>query len=238
MSQLARLASAIDQLGDALIVVSSLAAIALVSISALGDGAPDAWREVSNQMLIAIAYLVAAGVLTGLSIVLGFGAALHRASRALLAVAVTLMVLLTVLIVGLRYGAGLGTIGLQEGVIYLHGAMFLLGIPYALRHDAHVRVDLLYSTMPARRKAAVNLLGHVVFLIPVALVLMTLSLPYVENAWRVVEGSAEVGGVPAVFVLKTLIPIAGFVLLVQGLAESLKALAVLTNKSISEASAR
>lgn len=129
------------------------------------------------------------------------------------------MVLVTVLIVVLRYAFGIGTIALQESVIYMHGAVFLLGIPYALRHDAHVRVDLLYTSYSERRKAWLNLMGHVVFLLPVAGFLLASSWPYAAASWRVLETSSEVGGIPAVFVLKSLIPLGATLLVLQGLSE-------------------
>lgn len=138
------------------------------------------------------------------------------------AVLTLIMVLLTVLIVVLRYAFGIGTIALQESVIYLHGAVFLLGIPYALRHDAHVRVDLLYTGYAERRRAWLNLIGHVVFLLPVAGFLLWSSLPYAAASWRVLETSSEVGGIPAIYLLKSLIPLAAILLILQGLSEIAK----------------
>ena len=73
------------------------------------------------------------------------------------------MTAVTCLVVVLRYGFSVGSIALQESVIYLHGLVFMLGIPYALKHDAHVRVDVLYSRMTPRQQAQVNILGHCLF---------------------------------------------------------------------------
>ena len=116
------------------------------------------------------------------------------------------MVLTTLVVVILRYALERGAIVLQESVMYLHGLAFMLGIPYALKEDAHVRVDIVYARLSPRGKAAVDLTGHVIFLIPLSLFLLAYSWEYVANAWRILEGSAEVGGLPAVFLLKTLIP--------------------------------
>ena len=226
-SGMSRLARVIDQVADALIISTVVTAVVLVVTSVVGDGAPKAWRETQTQGLIALAWALLAVALAGASLVFGLASRLHNVSRLLLATAATLMVLVTVAIVGLRYGAGIGTINLQEGVIYLHGGMFLLGIAYALRHDAHVRVDLIYARLNQKQKAFINLLGHYFLLIPVALEIIELSGGYVQSSWRVVEGSAEVGGVPAVFVLKTLIPAAALVLLVQGVAESARCVSTL-----------
>ena len=63
------------------------------------------------------------------------------------------MTAVTCLVVVLRYGFSVGSIALQESVIYLHGLVFMLGIPYALKHNAHVRVDVLYSRMTPRQQA-------------------------------------------------------------------------------------
>jgi TRAP-type mannitol/chloroaromatic compound transport system permease small subunit len=129
------------------------------------------------------------------------------------------MVAGTVLVVVLRYALDRGAIVLQESVLYLHGITFMLGIPYALKHGAHVRVDLIYSRLGIRGRAVIDLLGHVLFLIPVCIAIIVFSHTYVMNAWRILERSPEVGGLPAVFLLKTLIPLMAALLLLQGLAE-------------------
>ncbi len=137
------------------------------------------------------------------------------------------MVLTTLAVVILRYALDQGAIILQESVMYLHGLAFMLGIPYALKEDAHVRVDIVYARLNPQGKAAVDLTGHVLFLIPLSLFILAYSWEYVANAWRIMEGSAEVGGLPAVFLLKTLIPAMAILVLVQGIAEILRGLTVL-----------
>ncbi|MEE8300836.1 MAG: TRAP transporter small permease subunit [Candidatus Tectomicrobia bacterium] len=129
------------------------------------------------------------------------------------------MVVVTVVVVGLRYGLATSSIFLQESVMYMHGAVLMLGISYALKENRHVRVDIFYARMSERRQALVDVTGHLLFLLPVSLLIFWTSLPYVANAWRVLEGSSEVGGVPAVFLLKTLIPIMALLLGLQGLNE-------------------
>lgn len=130
------------------------------------------------------------------------------------------MVLLTLLLVVLRYAFSEGAIALQEAVVYLHGTLFLLGIPYALRHDEHVRVDVLSGRLGARGRAIVDLAGHLLLLTPLCLAILALSLPYVAASWRVLEGSSEVGGLPFVFLLKSLLPLMALLTLAQGLAEA------------------
>lgn len=133
------------------------------------------------------------------------------------------MGLVTCAVVVLRYGFDIGAIALQESVIYLHATAFMLGIAYTLKLDEHVRVDVLYSRLNARQKAWVDLCGHIFFLLPAALTLGLYSLPYVAASWRIQEGSSEVGGIPAVYLLKTLIPVMTLLLLLQGLAEIARA---------------
>ena len=130
-----------------------------------------------------------------------------------------LMVLLTVVVVVLRYALETSAIALQETVLYVHGLVFMLALGYALRHDAHVRVDVLYSRFSQRSRAIVNVVGHVLFLLPVALFIAWNSLNYVQSSWRVMEGSPEVGGLPFVYLLKTLIPLSALLLALQGCAE-------------------
>ena len=133
------------------------------------------------------------------------------------------MVLITLAIVVLRYVFSSPAILLQESVVYLHGLAFLLGIPYALKQGAHVRVDLLYAGLTSRRQTVVDLAGHLLLLLPTSAVIFWYSLPYVANSWRVLEGSSEVGGIPAVFALKTLLPIMAALLALQGIAQIAKA---------------
>jgi len=140
------------------------------------------------------------------------------------------MVAVTLLIVVLRYAFDQGSIVLQESVLYLHGLVFMLGIPYALKNDAHVRVDLIYGRLGVRGRACIDLLGHVLFLVPVCVALFLYSRPYVAGSWRIFEGSSEVGGIPAVFLLKTLIPVTAGLLLLQGISEMVRCLAVLTGR--------
>jgi TRAP-type mannitol/chloroaromatic compound transport system permease small subunit len=134
------------------------------------------------------------------------------------------MVALTVLVVTLRYAFNQGSILLQEAVMYLHALVFMLGIPYALKQNAHVRVDVLHGRLSDRGRAMVDLLGHLLFLAPVSLTIVVYSYGYVMNSWYILERSSEVGGIPGVFLLKTLIPLTALLLLLQGLAESLRCL--------------
>jgi TRAP-type mannitol/chloroaromatic compound transport system permease small subunit len=140
------------------------------------------------------------------------------------------MVITTVVVVILRYALDQGAIMLQESVMYLHALTFMLGIPFALKEDAHVRVDLIYSRLGARGRAVIDLTGHLLFLVPVALAILLYSRTYVASAWRIMEGSPEVGGLPGVFLLKTLIPVMAVMLLAQGTAEILRNIMILRTR--------
>ena len=133
------------------------------------------------------------------------------------------MAILTSLIVILRYGFNTGSILAQELVIYMHGCLFMLGAAYALKKGAHVRVDIFYRDFKPRGQAWVNSLGGIIFLLPLCIFIAFVSWNYVSDAWAIRESSPEPGGIPAVFLLKSLIPLMALNLFLQGLAETLRA---------------
>ena len=121
-------------------------------------------------------------------------------------------------IVLLRYVFGVSDIALNESVLYMHATLFMLGAGYTLLVDEHVRVDIFYSRMDDRRKDWVDIAGHLLFLIPAIGMLLYWSWPTVRNAWSIYEGAISVGGIPASFLLKTLIPAFCILLLLQSVA--------------------
>ncbi len=145
------------------------------------------------------------------------------------------MVLLTFLVVVLRYVFSLGWIAMQEAVVYLHAAVFMLGAAYTLRHDAHVRVDVLYRRLGPRGRAAVDLAGSLLLLAPTCLYVLWSSWDYVAASWALREGSREAGGLPWVYWLKTLIPAAAVLLLLQGAAQALRAALALAGAAAPQA---
>jgi len=132
------------------------------------------------------------------------------------------MALLTALIVILRYGFNVGSITSQEAVIYMHGCLFMLGAAYTLKTDGHVRVDILYRNFSLRTRAWINSLGGIVFLIPLCIFILGVSWNYVLESWAIREVSPEPGGIPAVFLLKSLLPVMAINLLLQGIAETVR----------------
>ncbi len=139
-----------------------------------------------------------------------------------------LLMVNTCAVVFLRYGLELGSTYLQELSTYLHAAIFMLGAGYTLKLDGHVRVDIFYRRFSPRHKAWVNALGTLVFLLPLCGYVLVISWDFVVHAWLIRETSAEPGGIPAVFLLKTLIPLMAVNLALQGVAEFCRAVVVLT----------
>ena len=140
-----------------------------------------------------------------------------------------IMVLVTVLIVVLRYGFSIGFIWMQESVRFMHGFVFLLCAAYTFLHNGHVRVDIFYAKMSDRGKARVDIIGTVLFLIPVCLAILIYSFDYVLNSWRDTEGSLEERGLHAVYLLKTCIWIFAISMIAQGLSRIIHCTALLLN---------
>lgn len=140
-----------------------------------------------------------------------------------------LMVIVTAVVVVLRYWFDAGWIWMQESVTWMHAALFMLAAAWTLGVDDHVRVDIFYRRMPPRGQAMVNLAGTVLFLLPVAGFLIWTSWDYVAVSWQTQEDSAEAGGLvfPFPSLMKTLIPITAALLALQGLAILLKAILAL-----------
>ena len=115
------------------------------------------------------------------------------------------MVILTFVIVILRYLFNIGFIWMQELVRYLYAAVFMLCAAYTLAKDEHVRVDIFYSKLKDRHKIIINIMGALLFSIPVCLCILYYSFTYVINSWTQLEGSLEERGLHAVYLLKTLI---------------------------------
>lgn len=143
------------------------------------------------------------------------------------------MVIGTFVVVLLRYAFDLGWIWMQEGIVWMHAAVFMLASAYTLNRDEHVRVDIFYRRMTARRKALVDILGTCLFLLPVSVFILAISWDYVSVSWQIREGSREAGGLPYPFVpmLKSVIVVASILLIVQGLADLISSTLVLLGRS-------
>ena len=145
--------------------------------------------------------------------------------------AVAWLVLLLPMLIGydvvMRYVLQRGSIAAQELEWHIFAVLILLGAAYTLKHDSHVRVDILYQKLNARHRAWINLGGYVFFLLPFCVLITESVWPFVYNAYIHSERSADPGGLPHRFLLKAMIPL-GFVLLaLQGAAEMLKQIVIL-----------
>ena len=138
-----------------------------------------------------------------------------------------LMVIVQFIVVIMRYVFGIGSIFMQESIIYLHATVFMLGAGYTLLHNGHVRVDIFYREASPRRKAVVDIVGVAIFLIPVCALIWWGSWPYVANSWRVFEGSRETSGIQAVFLLKTVILVFVVLVVLQGISLAIRSLLIL-----------
>jgi TRAP-type mannitol/chloroaromatic compound transport system permease small subunit len=131
-------------------------------------------------------------------------------------------------VVLMRYALGIGSIKLQESVLYAHAGLFMLAAAWTLQVDGHVRVDIFYAQARPHTRALVDLIGAIVFLLPFAAVLALLSLPYVERSWAILERSREASGLPFVYLLKTLIPLFAVLIGLQGVAQAIRAALMLS----------
>jgi TRAP-type mannitol/chloroaromatic compound transport system permease small subunit len=129
-----------------------------------------------------------------------------------------LTLLLTLLAFGvvlLRYGLNLGWIWLQESVTYLHALVFMVAAAWAFQTDDHVRVDIFYRGRSERYRNWVDLVGTVILLVPFSLFLLFIAWDYVAASWATREASREAGGLPLVWLLKSLILVLPLLLLLQ-----------------------
>ena len=142
--------------------------------------------------------------------------------------AVSWLVLAMVLLIGydvaMRYLFQAGSVALQELEWHLFALLFLLGSAYTFKHDSHVRVDIFYHSrrMTDRGRAWIDLLGGLFLLMPFCLLIIVSSLPFVETAFVMGEGSPDPGGLPFRFLLKAVIPLSFALVLLQGLAHMLR----------------
>ena len=139
------------------------------------------------------------------------------------------VVLVQFLVVVLRYAFGFGSIWLSESIMYGHAVLFMLAAAWTLQIGGHVRVDVFYADAAPRTKAWVDLGGALLLLLPFMLVLIGFAWPYVARSWTILERSRETSGIPAVFLLKTLIPLFALTMALQGVAQAIRALNVLAS---------
>ncbi|MCX8133654.1 MAG: TRAP transporter small permease subunit [Roseococcus sp.] len=142
-----------------------------------------------------------------------------------------LLVLVQFLVVVLRYVWGSSFVWMQESVVYVHAALFMLAIGYAYLIDAHVRVDFFYGRWSERKKAWCDLIGILLAVLPFCWLLWWASWGYVERSFRLGEGPMARGGLPLQPYLKALILVMASLLALQALSIAIRAVAVITGRA-------
>ena len=148
----------------------------------------------------------------------GYIDALNRGIALVLRWFALAMVLIQFGIVIGRYVFGVNSIWVQESVLYLHATLFMLAAGYTLLVDRHVRVDIFYAKLTPAARRRIDIAGHLLFLLPSMAALGWWSWPSVRNSWKILEGPISVGGIEAVFLLKSLIPLFCGLVALQSLA--------------------
>ena len=135
-----------------------------------------------------------------------------------------IMVLVTFVVVVMRYVFDAGFIWLQESVVWMHAFVFMMGAAYTLQREEHVRVDIFYREMSRKRKAIVDLVGVLLFLLPLCIFLGWKALDFVVVSWKLTEASRESGGLPYPFIslLKSVILIMPITVGLQGVVMLLR----------------
>ena len=140
------------------------------------------------------------------------------------------LVIGTAIVVVLRYGFGIGATALQEAVLYGHALVFMGASAWVLQRNGHVRVDIFYQKFSGRRQALVEVLGNLLFLLPLCLFLGFSSWDYVANSWATLEASSESGGLKFVYLQKSIILVLVVSLVLQGLADLIKSAYLLAGR--------
>jgi TRAP-type mannitol/chloroaromatic compound transport system permease small subunit len=149
------------------------------------------------------------------------------------------LVLVEFTVVLMRYVFGVGSVKMQESIVYMHAFIFMVAAGYTLLHDGHVRCDIFYAAASPRRQAIIDLIGVALFLLPTCALIAWAAWPYVAQAWAIREGSPEGSlGIPGVYLLKSIILIFAGLLALQGVALAIHSALGLTGFETAAAAAR
>ena len=140
------------------------------------------------------------------------------------------IVLVCFTVVVQRYVFAISYVWMQDLYIWMNGAMFTAVAGFALLRDDHVRVDIFYRPARLRTRAMADLLGVLLFLLPFCWVVYTYSIPFVTRAWGYGEASANVGGMPGLYILKGFIILFAGLVALQGIAMAIRSVLVLTGR--------
>ena len=130
----------------------------------------------------------------------------------------------------MRYFFNDVSIGMQELEWHLFAAMFMFGIAYTLKEDAHVRVDIFYDSMAQRKKSFINIFGSIVFALPITLLIFYYSIDYTYEAYSMGEGSGDPGGLPHRWIVRSVIPLSSIFLVLAIIHVVLSHIQILTTK--------
>lgn len=136
----------------------------------------------------------------------------------------TILVVLFCADVTMRYVFNISYAAVFDLEWHLFAVIFLLGAGYTLKHNKHVRVDVLYGRLGKKQQAWINLLGVLIFLFPLCFVVIKTSVLFVYNSWIIGEGSPDPGGLPGRYIIKAMIPLGFFFLLLQGLSLAIRSM--------------
>jgi TRAP-type mannitol/chloroaromatic compound transport system permease small subunit len=140
------------------------------------------------------------------------------------------LVLVTVYDVFMRYFLREGSVAIQEAEWHLFAMNFMLAGGWTLLKAGHVRVDILYSRFSKHQKAWVDLLGSLVFCIPYCILVIFAAWRFVYDSWSILEGSPDPGGLPALYILKTVMPVAFLLVGLQAVSEAIKNALIILDK--------
>lgn len=132
------------------------------------------------------------------------------------------MIIITFLVAFMRYVLDVGSIAIQEIIIYLHALVFSVGAAFTLKNDMHVRIDIFYNNYKRDFKKIINILGASLFLIPTCILIFITSWDYVISSILLLESSKEAGGLPILYILKSYILLLCITLFFQAISEIFK----------------
>lgn len=138
-----------------------------------------------------------------------------------LSLVVWIMAIALTVVVILRYGFGIGATSLSELSTYALVTICMLGMSQTYALDRQVRLDVFYSQMRPLHKDYVNVIGNVLLLLPLCIFFIAYCFEYVSRSWQLLEGSSEAAGLPALYLIKTLLLIGPALLLMRTLLQSI-----------------
>lgn len=147
-----------------------------------------------------------------------------------------MLVALIVYDVVMRYLFNRSSVAIYEMEWHLFALIFLLGAAFALKHDRHVRVDVLYSRFGKKGQAWVNLIGTLLLLLPFCLVIINAGWDFLSNSFNLGESSADAGGLPARYLIKSAIPLGFFMVLLQAINLMFRSILIILNKPLNPSS--